>query len=235
MSGETSSISFDRNFAPPYGVAESVSPLIARLVCRNPGPFTFRGTATYLIGATSLVIVDPGPDDDAHFQALRTAIAGRPVSHILITHTHLDHSPLAKRLAAETGAGTVAFGPHGSGRAAEPDVPRSKPAPISISSRPRISDGDELPGGGRKPQGRVHARAHVEPHGVRGRGREGAAMRRSRHGMVDERHLPPDGHMGDYLASLRKLLGRDDEVYWPAHGPPVRTRTGWFARSSPTG
>ena len=225
MSGQASSISFDRNFAPPYGVAESVSPLIARLVCRNPGPFTFRGTATYLIGGAALVIVDPGPDDDAHFQALRTAIAGRPVSHILITHTHLDHSPLATRLAAETGAATVAFGPHGSGRG-RADAALESGADLDFSPDLRISDGDELAAAG------VSLRAVFTP---------GHTSNHTAYAVEDEKALlcgdhvmawstsvisPPDGHMGDYLASLRKLLGRDDEVYWPTHGPPVRAPHG---------
>ena len=134
MSASIDSLPFDRNFAPPYGVAEAVSPLITRVVCRNPGPFTFKGTATFLIGRNSLAIVDPGPDDDRHLHALVAAIAGRPVSHILITHTHLDHSPLARRLKAQTGATTAVFGPHGSGRGqTSRRAPPPRPALTSLS------------------------------------------------------------------------------------------------------
>jgi glyoxylase-like metal-dependent hydrolase (beta-lactamase superfamily II) len=226
VSSQASSISFDRNFAPPYGVAESVSPLIARLVCRNPGPFTFRGTATYLIGGASLIIVDPGPDDDDHFQALCTAIAGRPVSHILITHTHNDHSPLARRLKEKTGAKTAAFGPHGSGRAHSrtgPPVAPEAGADHDFLPDSRLSDGDELAVAGARVRA-VFTPGHTSNH-MAYAVEEEKALLCGDHVMAWSTSViaPPDGHMGDYLASLRKLLGRNDEVYWPAHGPPIRT------------
>lgn len=222
MSGETSGISFDRNFKPPYGVAEQLSPLIARVVCRNPGPFTFRGTATYLIGRKSLVIVDPGPDDDEHLWALRRAIAGRPLSHILITHTHLDHSPLARHLEAETGAVTAAFGPHGSGRADRPEGTAFEAgADLEFVPALRLRDGDELPGGEANLSA-VFTPGHTSNHMAYAVGEEKALLCGD-HVMAWATSViaPPDGHMGDYMASLRKLLARDDAVYWPAHGPPI--------------
>ncbi len=222
MAGQANSIVFDRDFAPPYGVAESVSPLIARIVCCNPGAFTFRGTATYLIGGPSLLIVDPGPDDDEHLNALSAATAGRRVTHILITHTHLDHSPLAKRLKAATGAVTVGFGPHGSGRSRTDGVLEAG-ADHEFTPDLCLSDGDALAGAG------VRIRAVFTP---------GHTSNHMAYAVEDEKALlcgdhvmawstsvivRPDGRMGDYLASLEKLLRRDDEVYWPAHGSPVRT------------
>src|SRR5262245_24922636 len=111
-------IDFDTAFAPVPGRVDRVSPLVRRLVCNNPGPFTFTGTNTYIVGSGKVAVIDPGPDDADHLAALTEALRGETVSHILVTHTHRDHSPLADRLKALTGAPTAAFGPHGSGRVA---------------------------------------------------------------------------------------------------------------------
>src|SRR5262245_15656781 len=105
------SLSFDREFDPPIGVAEQISPRIRRVVCGNPGPFTFRGTASFIVGNGEVAIIDPGPENEAHLGALLAAVKGEKVSHILVTHTHLDHSPLAKRLKAATGAPILAYRP----------------------------------------------------------------------------------------------------------------------------
>ena len=91
---------------PNYGVAVKLSERISRVVCKNYGPFTYTGTGTYIIGTTSVAVIDPGPLDDEHLQNLLSALEGKIVSHILITHTHLAHSPLAKELAERTGAKT---------------------------------------------------------------------------------------------------------------------------------
>src|SRR4051812_43579162 len=106
-------ISFDLEFAPAYGMPVAVAEGVQRLTVNNPSPFTFHGTNSYIVGnGRSVAVIDPGPDDDAHFEVLMGALRGRQVSHILVSHTHRDHSPLARRLKAETGAITVAEGPH---------------------------------------------------------------------------------------------------------------------------
>ncbi|WP_313532783.1 MBL fold metallo-hydrolase, partial [Shinella sp.] len=108
---------FDLDFKPAYGEAVPVAPGVQRLTVNNPSPFTFHGTNSYIVGGTSVAVIDPGPEDEAHFAALMRALAGREVTHIAVSHTHRDHSPLARRLKAETGAIIVAEGPH---RAARP-------------------------------------------------------------------------------------------------------------------
>jgi len=105
-------LEFDMSFEPAYGEAVTVAPGISRLTVNNPSPFTFRGTNSYIVGRDTLAVIDPGPENEAHFQALLKAIAGRPVSHIFVSHTHRDHSPLTARLKEATGATVVAEGPH---------------------------------------------------------------------------------------------------------------------------
>jgi glyoxylase-like metal-dependent hydrolase (beta-lactamase superfamily II) len=104
-------IEFDTAFAPVPGRVDQLSPLVRRLVCNNPGPFTFTGTNTYIIGKGEVAVIDPGPENAEHWAALGAALAGETVSHILITHTHRDHSPLANRLKALTGAPDCRFRP----------------------------------------------------------------------------------------------------------------------------
>ena len=96
----------------PYGEAQQVSPLVRRITANNPGKFTFRGTGTYIVGHSKVAIIDPGPDDEAHIQALLRAVRGEEVTHILITHTHIDHSPATRAVKEATGATIYAFGPH---------------------------------------------------------------------------------------------------------------------------
>ncbi|MGQ8633507.1 MBL fold metallo-hydrolase, partial [Agrobacterium sp. DKPNP3] len=108
---------FDLDFRPAYGEAVPVAPLVQRITVNNPSAFTFHGTNSYIVGDRSVAVIDPGPEDEAHFQALMAALEGREVTHIFVSHTHRDHSPLARRLAQATGALTVAEGQH---RAARP-------------------------------------------------------------------------------------------------------------------
>lgn len=106
------SLEFDRSLQVTYRVADEVLPGIRRVVAENPGPYTFLGTATFIVGTGDVAIIDPGPDDDAHIEALLAAIGDEQVSHILITHTHPDHSPGAAKLKERTGATVYGFGPH---------------------------------------------------------------------------------------------------------------------------
>src|SRR5579863_1248722 len=109
-------IPFRRDLDIEYGVAAAVTPLIRRVVARNPSPFTFKGTGTYIVGHGQVAIIDPGPEISAHIEALLGALRGETITHILITHTHLDHSPAAAAIKRATGAPTYGYGPHGSGR-----------------------------------------------------------------------------------------------------------------------
>src|SRR5580693_5724910 len=110
-------IKFNRDFSCEYGTPETLSPLVRRVVARNASPFTFKGTGTYIIGQGKVAVIDPGPDLADHVEALLTALRGETITHILITHTHRDHSPAAAAVKRATGARTYGYGPHGSGRA----------------------------------------------------------------------------------------------------------------------
>jgi len=115
--GSSNDIAFDKSFALPAGQVEEVAPGVRRLLCDNPSPFTWKGTVSYILGRGRVAIVDPGPDDPTHVAALLDAVRGETVTHVLVTHTHRDHSPAAAAVKAATGALTVAEGPH---RAADP-------------------------------------------------------------------------------------------------------------------
>src|ERR1700746_2623720 len=115
-------IPFRREFAFEYGRFEPVAPGLRRIVARNPSPFTFRGTGTYVVGSGEVAVIDPGPDVAEHVEALLAGLSGERVTHILITHTHRDHSPAARALQAATGAPTYGFGPHAGGKRGDPAV-----------------------------------------------------------------------------------------------------------------
>src|SRR5215208_6246323 len=110
-------IPFDKTLDLAPGYVEEVLPGIRRLLCNNPSPFTFKGTMSYIIGKGQVAIVDPGPDNEEHAAALLNAVRGETVTHILVTHTHRDHSPNTARIKAATGATVYAEGPHRASRA----------------------------------------------------------------------------------------------------------------------
>ncbi len=114
-----SELSFDHDFDVKPGVCVRLSDQVRRVTCNNPGPFTFKGTNSYIVGTGKVAIIDPGPEDEDQLAALLDAVRGETVTHIIITHTHRDHSPLTRRLQQATGARTYAYGPHGSGRPAK--------------------------------------------------------------------------------------------------------------------
>lgn len=216
-------IEFDTAFAPVPGRVDRLSPLVRRLVCGNPGPFTFTGTNTYIVGTGEVAVIDPGPDDAAHCAALVDALAGETVSRILVTHTHRDHSPLAARLKALTGAPTAAYGPHGSGRAARA---RSAGGPLldaagDLDFRPDIllADGAAVTAPGFTLTA-VFTPGHTANH-LAFRLEEEQALFSGDHVMSWATSViaPPDGHMAQYMASLRRLLETADRQFWPGHGP----------------
>jgi len=216
-------IDFDTEFAPVAGRVDRISPLVRRVVCNNPGPFTFTGTNSYIIGSGDVAVVDPGPDNDEHWAALTAALAGETVSHILVTHTHRDHSPLARRLKALTGAPTLGFGPHGSGQVAEA---RGAGGPLldaagDLDFVPDIAlaDGAVVSGRGYAVTA-VFTPGHTSNH-MAFRLEDERALFSGDHVMSWATSViaPPDGHMGQYMASLRRLLDGGERVYWPGHGP----------------
>jgi len=215
------SITFDRTFEAPYERLVSFSPRIRRLLTNNPGPFTFKGTSVAVVGQGRVAVVDPGPDDPEHLAALREVLRGETVSHILITHTHRDHSPAAKALKEWTGAPTYGFGPHG-GKLNEHGITVEEGGDREFVPDIVVRDGDIIEGAGFTIQC-VHTPGHTSNH-ICYALKEEKALFSGDHvmGWSTTVIAPPDGDMGDYLASLKKLIARDDAVYWPAHGGPIR-------------
>ncbi len=215
------SLDFDREFDVVPDRVTTLSPLIRRVVADNPGPFTFKGTASFIVGRGEVAIIDPGPDDDAHLAALLAAIEGETVSHILVTHSHRDHSPLAHRLQQATGALTVGHGP-----AAEPERGEALRLDASIDTGfdpdIKLAHGATVSGPGWTLEG-VFTPGHMSNHMSYALKQE-KALFCGDHVMAWATSViaPPDGNMGQYFASLRLLLERDDEIYHPAHGPPRR-------------
>jgi glyoxylase-like metal-dependent hydrolase (beta-lactamase superfamily II) len=217
-------IPFDKTFDLPPGRVEEVMPGVRRLLVDNPGPFTFKGTLTYIIGKGQVAIIDPGPIDEAHMAALLDAVRGETVTHILVTHTHRDHSPAAARLKAATGAKTYGEGPHRAARALH--VGEAPPLDSSGDRdfRPDVAlaDGDTVSGPGWAIEA-VTTPGHTANHMAFAL--EGTQMLFSGdHVMAWSTPIvaPPDGAMSDYLASLEKLAHRAETLYFPGHGGVVR-------------
>ncbi|UWU14992.1 MBL fold metallo-hydrolase [Rhizobium sullae] len=215
---------FDLAFEPHYGRAVDVAPGVQRVTANNPSPFTFHGTNSYILGTSSVAVIDPGPENEAHFEALIKALKGRAVTHIVITHTHRDHSPLAARLKRETGAVTVGEGPH---RAARP-LHDGEVNPFAESSDTHfvpdiaIGDGETIEEDGwaltavlTPGHAANHAAFSLDGTGILFSGDHVMAWATS---IV----APPDGSMADYMASLDKLISRRDHLLFPGHGGPVK-------------
>jgi glyoxylase-like metal-dependent hydrolase (beta-lactamase superfamily II) len=225
------SLVFDSSFAPHYGEAVEIAPDIKRITVNNPSPFTFFGTNSYLIGRDTLALIDPGPVDDAHHATLLRAIAGRPVSHIFVSHTHRDHSPLATVLKAELGATLVAEGPHRPARPLHIGEINLLDASGDYDFVPDIAAADNsvITGDGWALR-TIHTPGHTANHVVFGL--EGTDILFSAdHVMAWATSIvaPPDGSMSDYMASLDRLLERHDRVYLPGHGGAV-TKPKTFVR-----
>ncbi|HBC52728.1 MAG TPA: MBL fold metallo-hydrolase [Alphaproteobacteria bacterium] len=214
-------IPFVRDIAFEYGVCEWVSPLIRRVICNNPSGFTFKGTGTYIVGRGKVAVIDPGPLDEAHVAAILKAVEGETVTHILITHTHMDHSPATTPLKAATGnPPAYGFGPHGEGKIL---AGQSVEAGGDQDFTPdiRVAHGDVIEGDGWTIEC-VHTPGHTSNHLCFAL-REEKVLFTGDHVMGWSTSVisPPDGDMRDYMASLDLLLTRDDAVYWPTHGPAI--------------
>lgn len=214
-------IPFVRDFSFEYGVCERVTPLIRRVVAENPGPFTYVGTGTYLIGpddpGARIMVIDPGPDLDVHYSAILDALRGQTLSHILVTHTHMDHSPLSHRLAEATGARIVAAGFSKS----DEDHGFEAARDYSLCPDQVLSEGLSLDGSGY----RLRAMAtpgHTSDHFGFELVEENAFFPGDTvMGWSTSVISPPDGDMGAYMQSLEKILARGFSTLWPTHGPPI--------------
>ena len=205
-----------REFEPAYGRLVGISPLVRRLVARNSGPFTAWGTGTYVIGHGEVAVIDPGPLDADHIDGLIAALAGERITHLVITHTHLDHSPAAAPLAERTGARVVGCAPHG----ARGDTTEAG-ADYDFTPEDRLLDGEGVAG----PQWNLTAvdtPGHTSNHLCYSLTQEGALFTGDHvMGWSTTVVSPPDGDMAAYMKSLEKLLVRDEGVYYPTHGAPI--------------
>lgn len=206
--------------AAPYGKVERLSPLVRRVLARNPSAFTYTGTGTYLIGNGTIAVIDPGPDDAAHINALIEAVSGETVSHIIITHTHKDHSPAAPALAAATGAPIVGCAPirvdDDSGPKVEAGFDQTYAPDRVLMNAERISGPDWT-------LEAVFTPGHTSNHLCYALPEEKALFSGDHvMGWSTTVVAPPDGDMAAYVASLRLLLERDETIYYPTHGDPVK-------------
>jgi glyoxylase-like metal-dependent hydrolase (beta-lactamase superfamily II) len=220
---ENDDVPFNRDFALKPGVVDQVRPGVRRVLCDNPSPFTFTGTVSYIVGQGKVAIIDPGPDSEAHAAALLDAVRGETVTHILVTHTHRDHSPNAARIKAATGATVYAEGPH---RASRPRFESEKHNPESGADREfkpdiELGDRDIIEGAGWALQA-VATPGHTANHLA-------FAWPERKISFVGDHVMcwstsivaPPDGSMIDYMASLERLTQREEDLYFSGHGPEI--------------
>jgi glyoxylase-like metal-dependent hydrolase (beta-lactamase superfamily II) len=205
-----------------YGALQPVGPNIRRLVARNPGAFTHVGTGTYVVGTGHVAIIDPGPLLPEHVDSLLHALRGESVEHIVVTHTHIDHSPAAQLVAARTGAKTLGFGPHARGLH-EPEDQVEAGADWTFTPTHALRDGDVVEGPGYALRA-LHTPGHCSNHlcfALEQQQQQQLFTGDHVMGWATTVVVPPDGDMGDYMAQLRRLLSRDDACYWPTHGPAI--------------
>ena len=212
-------IPYVRDIKFEYGKTDQVSPLIRRVIANNPGPFTFTGTGTYIIGqGEGVAVIDPGPDQSEHLQAILDATAGERISHILITHHHMDHSPLARPLAAATGA--VIYGCAVKTPIVE-DTVRTEAGSDRFEPDVSVCGGSTIAGHGWTFEA-IPTPGHTSNHICYALAQENACFTGDHiMGWSTTVVTPPDGNMADYMASLDVIQNRDFATLWPTHGPPI--------------
>ena len=215
-------IPFVKNIDFTPGVPDNVARGVRRVIANNPGPFTFTGTGTYLIGEKNVAVIDPGPDDENHLKAILTAAGEARVSHILITHTHSDHCSGARRFAHMAGAPIYAFGPHPVRDKALDAPALDEGADYSFAPDEDLADGDVLETDEWRIEA-VHTPGHLSNHLCFALPAEKALFTGDHMmGWATTVVAPPDGDMAAYLESLDLLLARDDAIYFPTHGAPIK-------------
>jgi glyoxylase-like metal-dependent hydrolase (beta-lactamase superfamily II) len=204
-----------------YATLEELTPLIRRVTARNPSGFSFHGTGTYIVGRGNVAVIDPGPLIDEHVEALKAALSGETVTHILITHTHTDHSPAAAPLKEFWQTRTYGFGPHGSG-ILEDGEQIEEGGDMDFTPDVVCGDGEVIHGDGWTIEC-VHTPGHTSNHLCFALKEENALFTGD-HVMGWSTSVigPPDGNMTSYIKSLEKLLNRDEDIYWPTHGTCIR-------------
>jgi glyoxylase-like metal-dependent hydrolase (beta-lactamase superfamily II) len=217
-------IPFDKSFDLEPDRVREIAPWVRAVAANNPGPFTFKGTMSYIIGRGKVAILDPGPDDDAHIGALLDAVRGETVTHIFVTHTHRDHSPAVPKVKAATGAKVYAQGSHRLARPLHIGETRRLDASADMDFRPDVAlaDGEVVAGDGWTLEA-VTTPGHTANH-MAFAFKEADLLFAGDHVMGWSTTIvaPPDGAMSDYMASLQKLARRTEPLYLSGHGMPVR-------------
>lgn len=212
-----------QTFEPHHGEVIALSDQISRITAPNSGPFTFHGTNSYLVGRESVAVIDPGPLIDSHIEAIIKAVGARPVSHIIVTHTHADHSPAAKVLGAHFKAPTYGEGAHRPSR----DLYLGESNPLDASADKEftpdvhVSNGEIIAGDGWTLEA-VATPGHTANHLAYSL-REENTLLSGDHVMAWSTSIvaPPDGSMSDFMTSLDTLMARDEHVFFPGHGGRV--------------
>jgi glyoxylase-like metal-dependent hydrolase (beta-lactamase superfamily II) len=222
-------LKFNRELNVPTGVETRLSPLVSHVLAPNPGPFTFKGTGVYLVGAGDTVAaIDPGPDRAEHLSALKRVIGARRVSHILVTHSHRDHSPAAAALKSWFSAPIYGLPDHAAPSRQEGAVDEAHDHDFVPDLM--VHDGMRIAGDGFSFEC-VATPGHTANH-VCYALREEKALFSGDHvmGWSTSVIAPPDGDMGQYIASLEKLLARDETLFYPTHGSPIPDARAWVAQ-----
>jgi len=215
------------DFDPPVGTAQTLEPGLRRIVAPNPSPMTYRGTNTYILGTGALAVIDPGPDSTAHLEALLDAVEpDQHISHIIVTHTHLDHSPLAKELSLLTGAPVLAFGTAYAGRsdvmtrlAGAGRLGGGEGVDIAFAPDRLLRDTEIIEGSDWQLEV-IHTPGHIGNH--ISLGWNGACFTADHvMGWASSLVSPPDGDLTDFMASCARLQRQDWRVFYPGHGAPV--------------
>ncbi len=219
-----SKLAFNREMEFDYGVLQPILPGVRRLVANNPSPFTFKGTNTYVVGSGAVGVIDPGPDDVEHLEALMGALSGERISHILVTHTHRDHTDGVDWLKERTGATLLGYGPTGEERGVRTaDATDSSFVDEDFAPDQTLREGDTVRGENWALDV-IHTPGHAPDHlcfalmGERTVFSGDHVM-----GWNTTIVAPPEGHMGRYIGSLEKLMKRHDKVFLPAHGGRIET------------
>ncbi|NSY38117.1 MBL fold metallo-hydrolase [Leisingera sp. ANG59] len=215
------------DFNPQPGLAEVLEPGLRRILAPNPSPMTYRGTNTYVLGTGGLAVIDPGPDSDTHLKAILAAVQpGQQITHIIVTHSHLDHSPLARGLSQATGAPVYAFGGPQAGRsevmsglAADGLAGGGEGIDREFSPDVTVADGEVISGSGWELEV-IHTPGHLGNH-IALAWKDACFTADHVMGWASSLVSPPDGDLTDFMASCRRLRQRDWRIFHAGHGAPI--------------